>query len=334
MLKKTIYGALGVSASGLILATMLVSMPKAYVGSHVSEIDTELTEDDNFDFWEDEEAVEDSDGEEDLPDLFNTYHLTEATIDSLVHSNVFNIGRIDPMRYNSTSNKEDESKKGPKFTWEDAEAETEIAENETIGYDTNAEPGEGGDVLKSVATNDLAERFKRYGVLPVSEEVYGVSSEFGPRVNPIGDSKEKVFHTGLDIWSDNISGKEVYSMLPGVVSHVGNNPAGYGQHIIVDHDGFKTLYAHFTTTPNYKVGDNVAAGDTLGLVGSTGRSTGPHLHIEIDVEGVKINPKPFMSIVGSVGNKNEPKEIYVQAETKSSEEESEMDDQDDEEENN
>lgn len=320
MLKKSIYGALGVSASGLVLASLLVSMPSVYVGAEKINIDTEITEDGDFEFWEDEDLALDGhgDGEQEMSKLFNTYHLTTDVINNLTNSNVFSIGRIDPMYYTSL-NEDKKVDEGPKFTWEDAEAQTEISEHETIGYDTKAEPGKGGDVLKSVETGDISERFKRYGVLPVAEDVYGISSEFGPRTNPIGN-KDKVFHTGLDIWSDNISGKEIYSMLPGVVSYVGNNPNGYGQHIIIDHDGFKTLYAHLTTTPNYKEGDTVKSGDVLGLVGSTGRSTGPHLHLEIEVEGVKINPKPYMSIVGSVQNKNKPKEVYVQADVEKEDE--------------
>lgn len=307
--------------SGTILTSLLVAKPDTYIAENTSlaEEANEEDLDNEFDdeYWEDfeeDEETESENGDFEMPKLFETYHIDAHDFDSLVASNTLRIGRDNPMFYYDESQKEEkEEDNSPKFTWEDAVKGSSAVSGSTIGYDTNASSANKEEVLKEISTKDISEKFKNYGVYPVDSEVYGVSSEYGPRINPIG-KKEKVFHTGLDVWSANIESKNIYSVLPGVVSFIGDNPEGYGHHVIVDHDGFKTLYGHMETVPAVKVGTEVKAGTVIGKIGSTGRSTGPHLHLEVDVDGVKINPKPFMSVVGKPGDKNTPKKEYVQAE--------------------
>ena len=118
-----------------------------------------------------------------------------------------------------------------------------------------------------------------------------VSSPFGWRIHPI-QGVEK-FHNGVDLWSAGIYGKPIYATREGVVSYAGWYGSG-GWTVMVDHlDGFKSIYMHMT---RYVVaeGDFVMAGQVIGYVGSTGGSTGPHLHFEIRYNGAAVNPMNYI----------------------------------------
>jgi len=97
------------------------------------------------------------------------------------------------------------------------------------------------------------------------------------------------FHPGLDFAAD--AGSVVLPILPGKVEKVERSRFGYGNHVIINHgSGFKSLYAHFAKI-TVKEGQEVDKNTVIGFIGSTGRSTGPHLHLEIVDNGQKINPK-------------------------------------------
>lgn len=115
------------------------------------------------------------------------------------------------------------------------------------------------------------------------------SSGFGPRPDPLGAGTG--YHTGLDIAAP--TGTPVAAAAAGVVVHAG--PAGgYGNLITVRHaDGSETRYGHLSEV-RVAVGDRVAAGAAIGAVGSTGRSTGPHLHFEVRVAGKAVDPRPYL----------------------------------------
>jgi murein DD-endopeptidase MepM/ murein hydrolase activator NlpD len=99
------------------------------------------------------------------------------------------------------------------------------------------------------------------------------------------------FHSGLD-FAGSFS-TPIYSTAPGVVSFTGVR-TGYGNTIEIDHGGgFKTRYAHLQAIA-VGVGQRVAVGQRIGAMGSTGRSTGPHLHYEIWVDGKPQNPDRFL----------------------------------------
>nr|WP_321412697.1 M23/M56 family metallopeptidase [uncultured Carboxylicivirga sp.] len=116
-----------------------------------------------------------------------------------------------------------------------------------------------------------------------------VSSGFGMRMHPI--YKEKRMHKGIDFVAG--SNTPVLAIADGIVRKVENNfkeGEGYGKYIIVDHaDGYSSLYAQLN---DYKIkeGDTVKQGDVIGLVGSSGMSTAPHLHLEIMKDGKNIDP--------------------------------------------
>lgn len=94
-------------------------------------------------------------------------------------------------------------------------------------------------------------------------------------------------HMALDLAC--VLGSPIIASKGGQVTAVGWDNTGYGKRIIVDHDGHETLYAHLSSF-TVKLGDSVQQGDLLGRSGSTGRSTGPHLHFEIRQNGTLQNP--------------------------------------------
>ena len=112
-----------------------------------------------------------------------------------------------------------------------------------------------------------------------------VSSEYGPRWGST--------HTGIDLAAP--AGTHIYSWRSGTVTFAGWS-GGYGNFIIVDHgDGFVTRYAHCSKIAVTK-GQTVSQGQVIGYVGTTGNSTGNHLHFEVKVNGNFVNPRNYLSI--------------------------------------
>lgn len=116
-----------------------------------------------------------------------------------------------------------------------------------------------------------------------------VTSPFGERHNPMGAGDD--FHPGLDIAAD--SGAPIAAAAAGRVISAGPD-GGYGNLIVIDNgDGVTTRYGHCSQI-YARVGENIAAGQTIGAVGSTGHSTGPHLHFEVRVGDKPVDPQPFL----------------------------------------
>jgi murein DD-endopeptidase MepM/ murein hydrolase activator NlpD len=116
-----------------------------------------------------------------------------------------------------------------------------------------------------------------------------VSSFYGYRIDPFNG--KKTFHEGLDIAGK--TGSDVLAVAEGIVTWVGER-GGYGGLVEVDHgNGYVTRYAH-NKTIKVKKGDRVTKGETLALMGSTGRSTGPHVHFEVLRVGQHVNPYNFI----------------------------------------
>ncbi len=116
-----------------------------------------------------------------------------------------------------------------------------------------------------------------------------VTSGFGERRDPIDGSTK--MHDGLDLGLP--SGAAVRAERAGVVSFAGER-GGYGDVVIIDHGaGLETRYAHCSSL-GVKPGDRVGEGAVIATVGSTGRSTGPHLHIEVRQDGVAVDPENFV----------------------------------------
>ncbi|GAI17727.1 unnamed protein product [marine sediment metagenome] len=100
-------------------------------------------------------------------------------------------------------------------------------------------------------------------------------------------------HWGIDIGAPR--GTNILASADGVVSYIGWN-VGYGHTLDIDHGfGFRTRYAHCQRILVEK-GDFVKRGQVIAAVGSTGRSIAPHLHYEVHISGVKVNPKPYIDL--------------------------------------
>jgi murein DD-endopeptidase MepM/ murein hydrolase activator NlpD len=116
-----------------------------------------------------------------------------------------------------------------------------------------------------------------------------VTSDFGTRIDPY--TAERKMHEGLDIATP--IGQPIYSPSDGTVVFAGAE-GGYGKVLVIDHGyGVKTRYGHLSEILVH-LGDRVGRGDKIALVGNTGRSTGPHLHYEVRVNGVPENPRKFI----------------------------------------
>lgn len=140
------------------------------------------------------------------------------------------------------------------------------------------------------------------------------SSNFGRRFHPI-DSIWKD-HEGLDIAASE--GSAIHAAGNGVVTFSGTQ-GGYGNIVEIDHGyGYRTRYAHCSSL-DAKVGDTVKRGDLIAHVGSTGHSTGPHLHFEMVIDDVKIDPLPLMRdpiVAGSTGTTDTETVTTVPAKTR------------------
>lgn len=119
----------------------------------------------------------------------------------------------------------------------------------------------------------------------------GVTCAYGPRVHPINGNKS--FHYGVDLAAG--MNTEIYATKSGTVTGATYGEAN-GYYVTINHgDGYSSIYAHMT---NYvvSVGDSVKQGQLIGYVGTTGWSTGPHLHFEILYNGSNVNPMNYISL--------------------------------------
>lgn len=142
-------------------------------------------------------------------------------------------------------------------------------------------------VLEALLVSNSANRKFLPTLSPIEEGWF--SSNFGWRIDPF--TGQKSFHEGIDFPAE--SGTPVVAAASGKVVHAELHPA-YGKMIEIDHgNGLVSLYAH-NSAIYVKEGDLVVRGQRIGTVGSSGRSTGPHLHFEVRLNGVPQNPARFL----------------------------------------
>jgi len=124
-------------------------------------------------------------------------------------------------------------------------------------------------------------------IQPISnKELKHEPSGFGWRTDPIYKTPD--FHPGIDFTSN--TGTEIYATGDGVIEAADDLAQGYGNHVVINHGfGYQTLYGHMSRIAVH-VGEKVKRGELIGYVGSTGRSTGPHVHYEVIKNGEKVNP--------------------------------------------
>jgi murein DD-endopeptidase MepM/ murein hydrolase activator NlpD len=156
-----------------------------------------------------------------------------------------------------------------------------------------------GDAELEIALSLLDLRLSRWSALqrvmrtlPLSVPLdqYQLSSGFGSRTDPLNG--RKAVHRGLDFRASMKA--TVYATAPGKVTYAGwSGP--FGRMVEIDHGhGIRTRYAHLKKIL-VKSGQTVANREKIGLVGSSGRSTGPHLHYEVRYKGVPLNPQKFLT---------------------------------------
>ena len=126
-----------------------------------------------------------------------------------------------------------------------------------------------------------------------------ITSTYGTRVHPVTGQVKT--HTGLDIGA--ASGTDIYAAAEGTVLVSGWNAGGYGNYVVIDHGGgLTTLYAHCSSL-NVSAGQKVSRGQVIAKCGSTGMSTGPHLHFEVRQDGKAYNPRKEFPNYPDVPNK-------------------------------
>jgi murein DD-endopeptidase MepM/ murein hydrolase activator NlpD len=163
------------------------------------------------------------------------------------------------------------------------------------GSETSAPPESPGaltDLIVDPAASVLPEIPPALGV-PVAGAT--VTSLFGHRVNPL-DGSTPEFHTGVDYGSP--CGTDVVAAGAGVVTESGWHDYGGGHRVAVDHGGgLQTTYNHLSV-PGAPVGEVVQRGNVVGSIGSTGSSTGCHLHFEVLLDARKVDPLPWLQPSG------------------------------------
>ncbi|MFN8388729.1 MAG: M23 family metallopeptidase [Bdellovibrionota bacterium] len=144
----------------------------------------------------------------------------------------------------------------------------------------------------SMLLNDLDRQMARLSATPIGSPIDAeITSGFGTRSSPFSGRAQ--VHQGVDFSIDKLS--PVVATADGIVVNAGPK-SGYGNCVIIKHaNGVETLYGHLAKV-SIQPGDRVCRGEQIGLVGSTGQSTGPHLHYEVRVNGSPRDPAPFIEL--------------------------------------
>ncbi|AGY58435.1 M23 family metallopeptidase [Gloeobacter kilaueensis] len=140
-----------------------------------------------------------------------------------------------------------------------------------------------------LALSSTSRRVARPRGLPVRGRVR-ITSRFGWRIDPF--THRRAFHNGIDFAGRR--GTPIFATAPGIVGLAGWSRGGYGKRILIRHGrGWSTLYGHLSRI-KVRPGMRVRRRQLIGRMGSTGRSTAPHLHYTIFRRGRAINPRPFL----------------------------------------
>ena len=144
--------------------------------------------------------------------------------------------------------------------------------------------------LEKTLDDEAARQAARPKGVPLTESIQ-ISSKFGLRKNPFGGGYE--LHEGVDFAGPY--GTPIYATAPGIVKKA-EASGGYGNHVVIDHGyGYETLYAHLSeieVSPKTAVQE----GDLIGYLGSSGRSSGPHLHYSVHRRGKAVDPKSYLGL--------------------------------------
>lgn len=244
--------------------------------------------------------------------------LLQCALCILIVSGIFIASKISPSAFEKIRNnymeimKKDMSageiaeqlKGAAEYVFLPSKSEPALSENVTVeSYEvTSDETGETvavGEIVEGSGGGDIEVKEAAEGtsfapyfvtvdpVLPV--ENGRITSRFGYRTNPV--SGKYGFHTGLDLAA--AEGTPVAASFYGKIIETGNSDV-WGKYVLMEHsDGLRTYYCHLSEI-YVSEGAIIRQGETLGLVGSTGWSTGPHLHFEVRINGVRVNPETVL----------------------------------------
>jgi murein DD-endopeptidase MepM/ murein hydrolase activator NlpD len=201
-------------------------------------------------------------------------------ISVLTLASVFLISALMKMAFDIAGQDQTTAQKTPEI--ESAMEEFEPTHNhDSVGgpafpSETDKKPGLEDETIKKMRSN-----LQILHLPPLNQ----VTSTYGIRLDPF--TKKLAFHAGVDFKAD--TGTKIEAAMDGVVKFVGRKSM-YGNAIILKHDnGYESLYGHLSKTM-VRQGQKISQKDIIGLAGSTGRSTGPHLHFELIKNGKKIDP--------------------------------------------
>ncbi len=150
------------------------------------------------------------------------------------------------------------------------------------------------DFLRNANFSSYNHRYSRPWLINVKPSIWPVDgrlgSYFGKRNDPF--LGEGAFHPGVDILAP--SGTPIHAAADGVVVHAAYNSGGYGRLVVIDHgNGVQTYYAHMSRIA-VVAGQEIRQGELIGMVGSTGRTTAPHLHYEVRRDGTPQNAAAYL----------------------------------------
>lgn len=204
-------------------------------------------------------------------DEFQSYNITLKKSD-----NNFIVKNITKNKINETSEKTENQKQVEEFEQDKKDIQEKISQIEYTNTPVNN-------------SSNVSEKL----IFPLNSE-YEIVKGFGKifRYNEETKENEEFNHTGTDFKTDE--GNEILAAKGGKVIYSGYK-GSYGNLVIIDHgDGMQTYYAHCSELLK-EVGEQVNAGDIIAKIGSTGNSTGPHLHFEVRINGVAVNPMPYVN---------------------------------------
>jgi murein DD-endopeptidase MepM/ murein hydrolase activator NlpD len=146
--------------------------------------------------------------------------------------------------------------------------------------------------IEKLINNQEAKLASLPAIQPVSnKQLNRIASGFGMRIDPVYGTPK--MHKGLDFTAPQ--GTPIYATGDGVVRTAGSSASGYGNHVEINHGyGYETLYGHMVRI-KVRGGQRIKRGEIIGWVGSTGKSTGPHCHYEVKINGANVNPVYFFS---------------------------------------
>ncbi len=219
--------------------------------------------------------------EENKKDFFTHIIFVQTVVVALLIGGVFAVKKISPVKYEAL-------KESYNYVMQKDMTVKEV----WAVIKSYATLPQGGDDISVFAAQSGTSFSPYYISTDIAVPVHGrVSSQFGYRINPVTNTFS--FHSGLDIAADE--GEKIKAAYYGTVTNVGFDNVS-GHYIEITHaDGLVTKYMHCSKILA-KENMVVRSGEAIALVGSTGRSTGPHLHFVIEIDGKRVNPEYVLNI--------------------------------------